>query len=200
VLDRVYVHDYIFMVILVLLFYVRHDHESMRLTFVSISYLYLFSILLTAAFPSYGPCFMKPERYRWVKKYRSGGAQASLRNFFEQVSLPAEKMEVVLPARAFVGIAAFPSLHVGHMVALAVVGFREHRIYSVFMCLMAFVTFLATMAFGWHYAVDGIGGTLLAIAFPLGLRRLIERWDAQRQSPHSSQSTIAESPAAKMTQ
>jgi hypothetical protein len=79
-------------------------------------------------------------------------------------------------AKAFGGIAAFPSLHVAHMALLAAIAWNAARPYAYLMVLMTVLTFVATMGFGWHYAVDAIGGVGLALAVAWWTRRAVVGW------------------------
>lgn len=180
--ERVYMHDYLFMVVLIFAFYLRRDTFKIRWTFISICYLYILGVLWTAAYPSYGPCFLEPARFAWLEGTRIGGAQAFLKQFYLYSQNAVEKGGT-FQARAFAGIAAFPSLHVGHMVALLVVAARGWRPYAWLMGAMTALTFVATLAFGWHYAVDAVGGALLAWALAAGLYRVLTRGSAQAAAP-----------------
>lgn len=108
-----------------------------------------------------------------------GQAQDLLSFFFDR------NMDVVhnngsFEARAFLGIAAFPSLHVAHMAIMLVVALRTVPFYALWMAWATTATFIATIGFGWHYAIDGVAGILLAVGITEGLYRLMRRWDRQR--------------------
>ena len=167
-LTSVYFHDYLWMVVLVALFWVRGDRARLRWTFVSVCFVYLLGILMTAAYPSYGPFFFERERFAWLAETPVGLAQRGLAG-----TLVASTRTVAeggaLVAQPFSGVAAFPSLHVAHMVILMVIAWRPWRLFALFVGVIALLTTIATVAFGWHYLVDAVGGAALAAVVTLAL-------------------------------
>lgn len=63
------------------------------------------------------------------------------------------------------GISAMPSIHVTAAVLLALLGLRRNRKLGIGLCIYAAVIFIGSIHLAWHYAVDGIAGTALAILF-----------------------------------
>lgn len=162
-LANVYKHDYLWMVVLLWVAYIRREGRVLRWIFTATALTYIVAILVTAAYPSYGPFFLEPDRLEWVNETGVGGAQRSLKRFY-YASLPALEGGTHLKAKAFMGIAAFPSLHVGHMVVMGIIALRVVPIYALWMFGVTMVTWIATVAFGWHYWVDAIGGAMVAVA------------------------------------
>jgi len=178
----IYLHGYFWMMVLVFLLYMRRDQFAIRWTIISVCFTYLLGILLTVAHPSYGPFFVDPERWRWLAGTDIGTTQNWLAamNDHNAIMLSAGyRVEAV----AFAGIAAFPSLHVGHMFVMLVVALRTFKPYAVWMFGVASLTFLATIGFGWHYAVDAIGGAALAAGVTHLTYVLMRRWDQKRGVP-----------------
>ena len=72
------------------------------------------------------------------------------------------------------GIAAFPSLHVG-MIVLFTLALRRYG--PVFWCLAVYslIVQIGSVALGWHYAIDGYAGALLAAAVFYGTRGMFFR-------------------------
>ncbi len=171
-----YMHDYVWMVVLVFMLYLRRDLFSMRWTVMSVCFVYIIGILMTVAYPSYGPCFVEPERFQWLHDSLVGRVQGSLSHFFNR-SVDVVRNNGSFETRAFIGIAAFPSLHVAHMAIMLVVALRTVPIYALWMAWATTATFIATIGFGWHYAIDGVAGILLAVGVTEGLYRLLRRWD-----------------------
>jgi hypothetical protein len=179
-LSWVYLHDYKWMVVLLLLLHVRGDRPRLRWLFGSVCLLYLLGILATAAYPSYGPFFFDRERFAWLAETAMGGAQRNLGLALALSQQRAAAGEPIL-AQAFLGIAAFPSLHVAHMALLAVIGWRPWRAFALFVAAVGALTTVATVAFGWHYLVDAVGGAALAVAVPLALKPLVFGREAGRR-------------------
>ncbi|HEX2880385.1 MAG TPA: phosphatase PAP2 family protein, partial [Polyangiaceae bacterium] len=159
---KVYMHDYMWMVVLAFIFYVRRDRFSLRWLFASVTLVYILGVLITMLYPSYGPCFLEPGRFSWIRETTVGRTQANLAQFYD-LSVKTVNAEGAFRAAAFMGIAAFPSLHVAHMVILVMIAWRTFPLYSVWMLWMTIATTIATIGFGWHYIVDALGGIVLAV-------------------------------------
>ncbi len=179
-LQRVYLHDYKFMVLLIVLLMVRLDRFHLRWLFTSVCFVYVAGILITTLAPTMGPVFMEPDRYTWLEGTRIRGSQEYLKQFFDQ-SLQAVADGNDFQAKAFAGIAAFPSLHMAHMVILVVVSARTFPWYAVLMVAITGLTFVATVAFGWHYPVCAVGGAVLAVLVTEG----VYRWMSPETSTES---------------
>ena len=162
-LSNTYKHDYLWMIVLLWIGYLRRDLAALRWIFGATCLTYITAILVTVGYPSMGPFFMEPKRFDWVNDTGVGGAQRFLKKFYAQ-NLPALEKGERIAGRSFAGIAAFPSLHIGHMVVMGWAAIRLMPLYAVWMLVVTVVTFFATVAFGWHYAVDALGGAVLAIA------------------------------------
>lgn len=161
-LSKVYRHDYLWMVVLLWVAYVRRDGRALRWILGATSMTYLVAILVTVVHPSYGPFFLEPDRFAWVNDTGVGGPQRALKRFYRASMIKLEAGKP-LTAKTFHGIAAFPSLHVGHMVVMGVISMRLLPWYALWMLGMTLVTWIATIAFGWHYWVDALGGAVIAL-------------------------------------
>jgi hypothetical protein len=171
---KVYMHDYMWMVVLAFIFYVRRDRFSLRWLFASVTLVYILGILITMLYPSFGPCFLEPGRFSWMRETIIGRTQANLAGFYD-LSVHTVNGGQPLRAAAFMGIAAFPSLHVAHMVILVLIAWRTFPLYSVWMVWMTIATTIATIGFGWHYIADALGGIVLAVAVTELLYRYYSR-------------------------
>ena len=60
------------------------------------------------------------------------------------------------------GVSAMPSMHVACAVLTALFGFAFSRVLGVALVLVAVFTFAASIELGWHYALDGYVGALVA--------------------------------------
>jgi len=63
-----------------------------------------------------------------------------------------------------VGISAFPSLHVATSVLFALYAKRLSNWLGIALWVFAMIIMLGSVVLGWHYAVDGYAGALIAIA------------------------------------
>jgi hypothetical protein len=62
------------------------------------------------------------------------------------------------------GISAMPSMHVASSVLLALLGWRTGRWFGIAYTAFAAVIMIGSVHLGWHYAIDGYLGTVLAMA------------------------------------
>jgi arylsulfatase A-like enzyme len=150
-----------------------------------ISLNYLLGALLYVALPAVGPAFAERELYEPLRQSRSYLIQSALINVHNQiVAAPAE---FLVPA--FMGIAAFPSLHVSHIYLPLLVARRRAR-WLLVAFVPAFVAVcLSTVYFGWHWVVD-IPAGMATIHLCYWLARRLERLEeaagerrAQRRAP-----------------
>lgn len=116
------------------------------------------------ALPAVGPCYASEEVFRELRAEmpRAASSQAELwRNY---VQLVAGRDGSLKQFKPYLGVAALPSLHVGAHVLFALWARRHARRLALPFAAAALLTFLASIATGWHYAVDGYLGALLAVA------------------------------------
>ncbi len=73
----------------------------------------------------------------------------------------------------FEGISAMPSLHVAVAAYFAAWGWRWGWLPGTVATLWTAVILLGSVALGWHYAIDGYVGVLIALAFHWGSERLV---------------------------
>ena len=77
------------------------------------------------------------------------------------------------------GVSAMPSLHVASATLMALFGFRFSRLLGTILTGVAVCTFAASIALGWHYALDGYVGAALAGAVWWAAGRLTTRTAAE---------------------
>lgn len=140
-----------------------------RLRFLNAFYLLwlIGGIFVAFAFSSAGPAFY--ERLGLGNAYAP--LMASLHEASEYFSIWALSIQDVLwdgytgARRGSAGIAAFPSLHVGASVLLALYVTRCHPRLAIPAWLFAAGILLGSVVLAWHYVVDGYAGALLALLF-----------------------------------
>lgn len=126
--------------------------------------LWITGAALYFALPAIGPCYAFEELFREVRTEmpRAAAAQATLwENYARLVAGRDGSLKQFNP---YLGVGALPSLHVGAQVLFALWARRHARRLFVPLAAAAALTFLASLASGWHYAVDGYLGALLAVA------------------------------------
>lgn len=70
------------------------------------------------------------------------------------------------------GISAMPSVHVATATLLACLGRSVHRVLGWIFSVGALLTWLASIGLGWHYALDGYVGAVVALVVWWSARRL----------------------------
>ena len=63
----------------------------------------------------------------------------------------------------FGGISAMPSLHVAMTVLIALIAWQQSKSAGVVMSAFALLTLVGSVALGWHYAIDGYAGAMMAL-------------------------------------
>jgi hypothetical protein len=81
------------------------------------------------------------------------------------------------------GISAMPSMHVTIATLMALLGWRVSRRAGIFFTAFAGLIFVGSIALAWHYAVDGLAGIVLAIAFWLAAGKITAAWTAYCARP-----------------
>lgn len=126
--------------------------------------------LLGSIDPVMGPVFFKPEHFRYVSNSPTG---MMMRSIARTMALPPK--DAALSGILVGGVAAMPSLHLA-LVTVTTFWLAQLRRVTLLVSLpWVALIWLATLAVGWHYALDGVGGIALALlCVPL------TRWYARR--------------------
>jgi hypothetical protein len=136
---------------------------------------------LYLALPATGPCYAVPELFAGIHDQiprASGVQQALATNYAKMIAGRDGSLRQFNP---YLGIAAMPSLHVGAHWFFALWARRHARRFFLPCLIATAITFLGSIATGWHYAVDGYVGMLLA----WGTLVLVERLEPSREAPES---------------
>jgi hypothetical protein len=124
--------------------------------------------VLAVIFSSAGPCFygrlgIAPDPYGMQIEY--------LRAAADQWPVWSVRVQDLL-WNSFVsgdgllnGISAMPSIHVTSSVVMMYLGWRSGRIAGIALTIFAAFILVGSVHLGWHYAVDGYAGILLATVF-----------------------------------
>lgn len=134
------------------------------------------------ALPAVGPAFAAPEAFgeALVDMPRAAGIQQRLWANYQEMSA-ARAGAPLAPLKPFLAVAAFPSLHVGAHWLFALWARRRARRLFPFWAVATALTFFGSLATGWHYAVDGYAGMLLA----WGAIRLADRFEPVEEAVDS---------------
>ena len=126
--------------------------------------LWLAGVWLYTLVPSLGPAYRFPEIWLAHDQVlsRTQYLQTVLMKNYQNV-LRAARGEDHGPIHLLLGIAAFPSLHVGFQTYVFLWMRQLWTSGEVLFAIFAAAIFLGSMITGWHYLVDGLAGILLAL-------------------------------------
>jgi hypothetical protein len=118
---------------------------------------------LYVALPAVGPAFAVPEVFREALSGMPHAAGIQRRLWANYLDVAASRAGVPLPPmKPFLAVAAMPSIHVGaHWLFALWARRRAPRLFLPW-AVATMLTFFGSLATGWHYAVDGYAGMLLA--------------------------------------
>lgn len=158
-LDRAYLLFYPAQVIVPLLFLVAKPLRPQRgRFFFAYCLLWMLGGAMYVAWPTLGPVYYRAGRF-WLEQapYATYLQDMLMRDYVRFRSDPS-----FYTVKLYQGVAALPSLHVG-VLALFAIATARWRLASLVLWLLTAVTFVGSLALGWHYAVDGYAGALLAL-------------------------------------
>jgi PAP2 superfamily protein len=118
---------------------------------------------LYLAVPAVGPVYVAPRAFEAVAE-QMPGARAGQEALWENYGrlLDGRRSGVLNRFNPTRGVAAMPSLHVGAHFLFFLWARRRARPLVVPFALATALTFAGSLLTGWHYAVDGYAGMLLA--------------------------------------
>lgn len=126
--------------------------------------LWLVGAWLYVALPALGPCYVYAGDYAQIAPNvpLQAATQKLLMTHYRALLGAAARGETmrILPV---LGVAAMPSLHVAAHAFLALFARKRSRPLFLLFAAATVLTFLGSLVTGWHYAVDGYAGLLLAI-------------------------------------
>jgi hypothetical protein len=141
----------------------RRDGPRRNLALAS-AVLWTLGAWIYVALPALGPCYASPDVMAPVRAEMPtaiGTQQALWQHYLGMVQSRGSQPDHFSP---MLGVAALPSLHVGAYVLFALWSWRHARRAFVPWTVASAVIFFGSLATGWHYAVDGYAGALLAWA------------------------------------
>lgn len=121
--------------------------------------------------PVMGPAFYQPELFGYLSGSVTDSAMQSVREILEIGAQQATDKSGLLLG----GVSANPSLHIG-MVTLTSIWLASANRFTLLVTLpWVLLVWTSTVVLGWHYALDGVGGILLALCCALSTRWLLRR-------------------------
>lgn len=158
-LDRAYLLYYPAQAVVPLLFLVAKPLRPLRgRFFFAYCLVWMLGGAMYVAWPSLGPVYYRASRF-WLDQapYATYLQELLMRDYVRFRTDPS-----FYTVKLYQGVAALPSLHVGVLTLFAIATSRWRAVSLALWALVA-ITFVGSIALGWHYAVDGYAGALLAL-------------------------------------
>lgn len=145
----------------------RRDTHTRHQFMVSLILVWVLAGFFVAmGFSSAGPCYF--ERLGLGTDFRPlMDALAAANERFPIWALPTQDIlwsGYTGASTGSVGISAFPSVHVATAVLIAIYACRQSVALGAALWAFAAVIMVGSVVLGWHYAIDGYAGAILAIA------------------------------------
>jgi len=157
VLDLVYFYAWLPLAVPFAAAFARAGGAAARRVLAAGALAYVVGGFLYLAVPSVGPAFFARERFAHLSGLFGWQTQQGMLDTLRYLAThPAA------PAVPFLGIAAFPSLHLASTVIGLFAAARWNRWLLWLLVPWNLVIAWATVAWGWHYAIDLYAGALLA--------------------------------------
>ncbi len=124
--------------------------------------IWVVGVLLGMCFPSHGPCYVAPGRFPGPDMPFSDVTQRWLAERFSDTNAIGLVGDGGMTFGC--GLMALPSLHVTVCVLYVIFMWGEARWMRWASIAYALMVFLGSLYSGWHYAIDGYVGALIAVA------------------------------------
>lgn len=172
-LDFLYGQMWTFLLLAVAVLIVRRRHQQALLMATTVLLMFYARLLVAMMWPTRGPAIAYPELFDFLRETGT---------YVSQQSLAYYQAGAAVQNGLYHGLVAMPSLHVG-LTALAAYHLATMWRSSLWLTIpWLLVTWVVTLLLGWHYAVDGIGGIVVALGCH-GLAKLMLGAARRRRAP-----------------
>jgi hypothetical protein len=158
--DWTYAYVFVASIFITSIFFTSAPDRGLRIAFMnSNTLMWIVGSWLYVAIPSLGPAYRFPEVWLPLSKLLSHTQelQRILMTNYQHV-LRHE------PVSIFLGIGAFPSLHVAFEVLVWLWMRRVWRLGAIIFAIFSVIIFVGSVVTGWHYLIDSLAGVALAAA------------------------------------
>jgi hypothetical protein len=159
-MDRLYVTWYLVKAPVLAVFILTRDRALHARFFSAYFLVWILGGLSAVLLPSLGPVYLHPEWFAELEMPIARLLQGELWSHYEQLLAAPEQYQVMI----YQGIAAFPSVHVAAVALFTIFLHRVHPALGWMMGGYAALILVGSVLLGWHYAIDGWFGILLAWA------------------------------------
>jgi hypothetical protein len=157
--------------------FLRADRAVMRKAVGGWAVTFFLCVIGQYLLPAIGPLWAEPEWYAWWPDDLLNARGGDMIKASYDAVLAADPASYQVPA--FMGVVAFPSMHVAHLVVGMLVARRHfHRLVFRIALPWAILISFSAAYWGYHYVVDLFAGALLGW---IGLR--VVEWDMRSRNP-----------------
>ena len=161
--DVIYFSYWLYLMLVYSALYRLRRLDDLALVTIATIISYFLTRLIALQFPTAGPAFHQPEFFDLA-----GTVSGDVQNWLLLY------MQGDVPQNGFIpGTMGMPSLHVGITFMAAYFLARNVRWTLWMSAIWACLLWLSTVMLGWHYAMDGMGGILVAIVAVLLARGML---------------------------
>ena len=119
--------------------------------------------------PAMGPCYFKPELFKGLNMPVNHKLQELLLTEYARfINNPLSYQ-----AKTFYGIAAMPALHIAVPLLFTLFCLRLNKYLFIIFLFYTALIWIGSIMLGWHYAIDGYAGALLALTI-FGLTSMLK--------------------------
>jgi membrane-associated phospholipid phosphatase len=152
--DRIYFTYWTYLILVYCVLYRLRRFYDLSIITIATVFCYFMTRWIAIQFPTAGPAFFRPELFDL-----SGTISQSAQEMLVQY------MQGNVPQNGFIpGTMGMPSLHIGITVMGAWYLARYAKWTLWLSVLWTCLIWLSTIMLGWHYALDGVGGIVVALA------------------------------------
>lgn len=144
--------------------YLVTDRPELRKGFLAaMAVLWTLGLWLYIAVPALGPAFVDPSFAREVASNFPIASEIQRLLIRQYTNVPLLLQGSGVQLSPTLGVAAMPSLHVGAQFLFFLWLYRRKSAWRSVFLMISLLTWMTSIATGWHWAIDGIIGALLAI-------------------------------------
>jgi membrane-associated phospholipid phosphatase len=197
-LDAIYLAWYLVLFATILVVGAAPLRHPLRLTFllaIGLNWV-IGGVLIATLLPAAGPVYLEriagdPSFVPLIERLQAQAAQGRIVALEIQEWLWAGYTDKSVDAA---GISAFPSLHVAIPATCAMLAMAADRVVGWLLWIFTLTVLVGSVHLGWHYAVDGIGGLLLAFGCWRLSQRVVAWWLRRIDAFMAEREVTADSP------
>lgn len=155
-MNDIYRLFYPYLSIIIFTFVLSRDRLFSQQFFISFVIIWMVGIVVTCIFPTWGPCFFRPQLFATLPETTMTQMQQGLWQMKQHLELNP------LSTNGAYLISAMPSLHVCVVALGSIYLIKMSRILCFLSWIFTVLTIVSTLYFGWHYLFDDLAAIAIA--------------------------------------